>query len=606
MKRTFFSLKKHNSTIFLLLLFSLISLIFFQSVLAATLNLTASWTANTDPDMSTYRLYRTDGTRTLIGTTPHPNTTYPFTVNVPDGSYGTLVFVLTAVDINNNESLDSNPGSYSYDLKPKPTTTCTITTNPPGLQVVVDGITYTTPQTFTWDVGSSHTLSVPSPQYGTSGTQYVFDSWSDRKAQTHSITTPSSSTTYTANLTTQYMLNTSVNLPEGGSVSPIGSLWYNSGKKVSLRAKANKNYVFTGWSGNASGTESRYSLIMNGPKNITGNFKVKPFIQVLAPNGGEGYLVGEPMTISWNSGSLDPNGTLYLFYYYDGAWHPITTTPTTETSFDWTIPRIPEPLGSEIPKARARSTKVWIGNWVNGGWECWDWSDLDSFILHDVWVFTLSQGDSGGAILLFDENIFSGYGLSLELEMFRIDGNYTVNSKGQISGGYRLLDFYNSNNQLGSGELSGSMSSKGTSTLQLKNADGKLVFKMDGLRSFEDPEIPTNWMAILEGDDQGVFNSLTIEPYQYGGNDYSPIFRVVGTGNLLEGSVNMEGYFFMTMKVTGSRTSSGNLLYGIFDITGAITETGGFSGTLNPVTGKFTFNLTSDNGNKFKLVGNEN
>jgi hypothetical protein len=221
-------------------------------------------------------------------------------------------------------------------------------------------------------------------------------------------------------------------------------------------------------------------------------------------------------------------------------------------------------------------------------------------------VFTLSQGDSGGAILLFDENIFSGYGLSLELEMFRIDGNYTVNSKGQISGGYRLFDFYNSNNQLGSGELSGSMSSKGTSTLQLKNADGKLVFKMDGLRSFEDPEIPTNWMAILEGDDQGVFNSLTIEPYQYGGNDYSPIFRVVGTGNLLEGSVNMEGYFFMTMKVTGSRTSSGNLLYGIFDITGAITETGGFSGTLNPVTGKFTFNLTSDNGNKFKLVGNEN
>jgi len=94
----------------------LASLFICDSSLGATLNLRATWTANTETDMRDYRLYRTDGTRTLIGTIPHPNTSYNFSVTVPDQSSGTLRFVLTAVDTNNNESLDGSPASYSYNL----------------------------------------------------------------------------------------------------------------------------------------------------------------------------------------------------------------------------------------------------------------------------------------------------------------------------------------------------------------------------------------------------------------------------------------------------------------------------------------------------------
>lgn len=98
-----------------------ISLIFFcESAIGATLNLRATWTANTEPDMKEYRLYRTDGTRTLIGTIAHPNTSYNFSVTVPDQSSGTLKFVLTAVDTNNNESADSAPATYSYNLDTTP------------------------------------------------------------------------------------------------------------------------------------------------------------------------------------------------------------------------------------------------------------------------------------------------------------------------------------------------------------------------------------------------------------------------------------------------------------------------------------------------------
>jgi hypothetical protein len=95
----------------------LVAVMFFcGSAFGATLNLKATWTANTEPDMKEYRLYRTDGTRTLTGTISHPSTSYNFSVTVPDQSAGTLTFVLTAVDTNNNESLDSTPASYSYNI----------------------------------------------------------------------------------------------------------------------------------------------------------------------------------------------------------------------------------------------------------------------------------------------------------------------------------------------------------------------------------------------------------------------------------------------------------------------------------------------------------
>ncbi|MCX7635465.1 MAG: hypothetical protein N2Z74_06940 [Syntrophales bacterium] len=101
---------------------TIISLLTLTHAFAATLNLRATWTANTEPDMKEYRLYRTDGTRTLIGIIPHPNTSYSFSVNVPDQSAGTLTFVLTAVDTNNNESSDSLPASFNYNLDTIPPT----------------------------------------------------------------------------------------------------------------------------------------------------------------------------------------------------------------------------------------------------------------------------------------------------------------------------------------------------------------------------------------------------------------------------------------------------------------------------------------------------
>ena len=94
----------------------LVSMVFCGSAFGATLNLKATWTANTEADMASYKLYRTDGTRTLIGTISHPSTSYNFSVTVVNNSSGTLTFVLTAVDTTGNESADSVAASFPYDL----------------------------------------------------------------------------------------------------------------------------------------------------------------------------------------------------------------------------------------------------------------------------------------------------------------------------------------------------------------------------------------------------------------------------------------------------------------------------------------------------------
>lgn len=66
----------------------------------------------------------------------------------------------------------------------------TVTTNPNGLQIIVDGTAYTAPQTFTFALNSTHTLAVPAdPQYTNpaDGSTYAFGNWNDLGASSHTI-----------------------------------------------------------------------------------------------------------------------------------------------------------------------------------------------------------------------------------------------------------------------------------------------------------------------------------------------------------------------------------------------------------------------------------
>jgi hypothetical protein len=151
------------------------------------------------------------------------------------------------------------------------TVSITVTSAPAGLGLTVDGAACAAaPCIYSWTPGSNHTIAVTTtPQAGGAGTQYVYASWSDGLAQSHSVTAPASPATYTANFTTQYQLTTSASA--GGTISP-GTGYYNSGAVVSVSATANGGFQFAGFSGALTGTTNPQNLTMSAPQAVTATF----------------------------------------------------------------------------------------------------------------------------------------------------------------------------------------------------------------------------------------------------------------------------------------------------------------------------------------------
>ena len=83
------------------------------------------------------------------------------------------------------------------DVHPR-TARVTLAASAPGLQLELDDQPLTAPNTHTGVVGMQRKISAPSPQV-VGGRVYIFTGWSDGGAATHTIATPASDTTYTAN-----------------------------------------------------------------------------------------------------------------------------------------------------------------------------------------------------------------------------------------------------------------------------------------------------------------------------------------------------------------------------------------------------------------------
>lgn len=151
----------------------------------------------------------------------------------------------------------------------------TIRTDPDGLSFSADGTVYSSPHTFTWLIGSKHTISIETQQ-ATEGMRYVFAKWSDSGTESHTISVPSSATTYTADLTAQYRLTASASPPNGGRImaSPASADgYYAAGTPVQLTANAAGGYRFAGWSGSATGTMNPKTITMSGAHNVSATFE---------------------------------------------------------------------------------------------------------------------------------------------------------------------------------------------------------------------------------------------------------------------------------------------------------------------------------------------
>ena len=194
--------------------------------------------------------------------------------------------IIPSLDAAQTTTLYYCPPGSCLTSWPFPTTTPPYTmydtvifnTSPTGLAYTVDGTTYTTAQTFNWVVGSLHSASVSSPQLGGPGTQYLFGSWSDAGAQTHSITAPSGTTPFTASFNVQYQLLTQALPSNEGFVSPGSSDYYAPNASIPLLATPNSGFVFVNWTSSGGGSfDSNTSATANftmpaAPTTLTGNF----------------------------------------------------------------------------------------------------------------------------------------------------------------------------------------------------------------------------------------------------------------------------------------------------------------------------------------------
>jgi uncharacterized membrane protein YkvA (DUF1232 family) len=189
----------------------------------------------------------------------------------------------------------------------------TVTTNPAGLSITVDGTAAISPQTFVWTPGTGHTIATSSPQAGAAGARYAFASWSDGLAISHSITAPGTTTTYTANFSAQYLLTLAVSPSGGGTLTPVpasptGDGYYNSGTSVQVTATPAASFNFGGFSGDLTGLTSPQTVVMSAPRSVTGTFVGVVSATITTNPAGllfkvDGIQYSGAQTITWAAGS---------------------------------------------------------------------------------------------------------------------------------------------------------------------------------------------------------------------------------------------------------------------------------------------------------------
>jgi len=249
----------------------------------------------------------------------------------------------------------------------------TVTTSPPNLQIVLDGVPWIAPQSFWWGSGSNHTLEAPSPHVG-AGTQHLFLAWSDGGARSHSVNVTGPAT-YTASFGLQY--NTTVTSVPGGLAveldgtavpSPL-AFWCDAGAAHNLSAPSPQGsgpirHTFDSWS---DGGAQTHGIVCMGPATFTARFvaeyetrvdTVPPGLQVVV--GGTPYTAPhvrwcpDGTSLSLNTPSPQAAGTVrYVFQGWSDAGaqahdvvctQPVNYTAVFGTEYQVTITTAPPGL----------------------------------------------------------------------------------------------------------------------------------------------------------------------------------------------------------------------------------------------------------------------
>jgi Astacin (Peptidase family M12A) len=268
----------------------------------------------------------------------------------------------------------------------------TVTTNPPGLQIKVDGTSVTGPHTFGWTLGTTHTLDLPADPQTLSmpdGSTYAFGAWNDLGARSHMITaqagagaltTPANKpavTMYEANfirLQPFSMGSPSVTPAADGtaSVSPtplteFGGSFFPDRTLVTLTLTPTPvpGDNFYGWSSIPYPTaENPHSFFIQAPTSPTQAVFVSSPVTII------GASITGPNT--WNPGLVAYVDN--VFNYMPSAFYAQSFPPWAAGSTH-TITMPPQPPTAPLPYQSPITTNVYY-NWSG-------WSDM-GLISHSI------------------------------------------------------------------------------------------------------------------------------------------------------------------------------------------------------------------------------
>lgn len=245
------------------------------------------------------------------------------------------------------------PGQFSDQFM------TTIDSSPRLWEVTVDGVPYFTPVRFlSFTPGTTHTLSVSSPQPGfSSADQAIFAGWEDGSlSASRTIQIPPTPPNYSAKFTRQFYLYYDWN--NGGSVTVNPATpddYYDEGTRVTLTAVPRGNSTLQYWLGDLASGRSVQNIVMDRSRFLVATFG--SLLSFRAANAAS-YLSGAafdvpglavaPLEIvtlfgtglgpaTLQNGGLDPNGRLATVVgetrvLFDGVPAPIIYASAGQTS----------------------------------------------------------------------------------------------------------------------------------------------------------------------------------------------------------------------------------------------------------------------------------